>query len=195
MTAQPNSEPLPEAGPPPSPGPDGPPSGGRPADVEPARSGRILGRDPGEKRIGVAAGDLRTCVAVPVTTIDAGPDPVEAVARFAEEQDAQAIVVGLPLSLSGAMGPQAQQAQALADALAHRLDIPVHTWDERLTSTEAQRRLVRPEGRPVGARPGASARRKRPSHGKRRRKGDLDAVAAAIILQAFLDSHRRPGPG
>ncbi len=175
MTSRPSSEPLPEAGPP-------------PADVEPARSGRILGIDPGEKRIGVAAGDLRTCVAVPVTTIDADPDPVEAVARFAEEQDASAIVVGLALSLSGAVGPQAQQAQALADALAHRLDIPVHTWDERLTSTEAQRRLVRPEGR-------ASARRKRPSHGKRRRKGDLDAVAAAIILQAFLDSHRRPGPG
>ena len=171
-------------------------------DVGPARSGRILGIDPGEKRIGVAAGDLRTCVAVPVTTIDAGPDPVETVARFAEEQDAQAIVVGLALSLSGALGPQAQQAQALADALAARLDIPVHTWDERLTSAEAlrrssgqaQRRLVRPEGR-TSARPGGVARHKRPSHGKRRRKGDLDAVAAAIILQAFLDSHRRPGPG
>ncbi len=156
------------------------------------RSGRIIGIDPGEKRIGVAAADLRTRVAVPVTTIDAGADPVEAVARLAEEQDAQAIVVGLALSLSGALGPQAQQVQALADALARRLDIPVHTWDERLTSAEARHRLPRLDRRP--ARPGASAREKRPARGKRRRKGDVDALAAAIILQAFLDSQGRAVP-
>ena len=180
MTAQPRGELPPEAGPP-------------PADARPAISGRILGIDPGAKRIGVAAADLRTGVAVPVTTIDAGADPVEAVAQFAEEQDAQAIVVGLALSLSGALGPQAQQAQALASALAGRLDIPVHTWDERLTSAEAKHRLPRSAGRP--ARPGPSARQKRPARGKRRRRGDLDAAAAAIILQAFIDSRRRPATG
>ena len=167
MTAQPRGELPPEAGPP-------------PADAKPAISGRILGIDPGAKRIGIAAADLRTGVAVPVTTIDAGADPVEAVAQFAEEQDARAIVVGLALSLSGALGPQAVQAQALADALAGRLDIPVHTWDERLTSAEARRRLPR---------------EKRPARGKRRRRGDLDAAAAAIILQAFIDSRRRPATG
>jgi putative Holliday junction resolvase len=145
-------------------------------------SGRILAIDPGEKRIGVAAADLGTGVAVPVRTIEAGGDPVEAVVRVAEEQGAQAIVVGLALSLSGALGPQAQDAQALADALARRLDIPIHTWDERLTSTEARRRLARPEGR-------ASAR------GKRRPKGDVDALAATIILQAYLDGRRRAAPG
>ncbi len=145
------------------------------------RSGRILAIDPGEKRIGVAAADLRTRVAVPVTTIDAGADPVEAVTRLAREQDAQALVVGLALTLSGALGPQAQRAQALADALAGRLDIPVHTWDERLTSAEARRRLPRPGRR-------ASARKRRP-------KGDLDAMAAAIILQAYLDSQRGSASG
>lgn len=148
--------------------------------VGPARRGRILAIDPGERRIGVAAADLSTRVAVPVATIDAGDDPVEAVARLAEERGAQAIVVGLALSLSGAFGPQAERGQALADALARRLDIPVHTWDERLTSAEARRRLPR-------------AGRSRRS--KRRPKGDLDAMAAAIILQAFLDSERRPAPG
>ena len=167
MTAQPRGELPPEAGPP-------------PADAKPAISGRILGIDPGAKRIGIAAADLRTGVAVPVTTIDAGADPVEAVAQFAEEQDARAIVVGLALSLSGALGPQAVQAQALADALAGRLDIPVHTWDERLTSAEAKHRLPS---------------EKRPARGKRRRSGDLDAAAAAIILQAFIDSRRRPATG
>ncbi len=146
------------------------------------RSGRIIGIDPGERRIGVAAADLRTRVAIPLTTIDAGDDPAEAVARLAREQSAEAIVVGLALSLSGALGPQGQRAQALADALASRLDIPVHTWDERFTSAEARRRLPRSGGR-------ASAR------GKRRSKGNVDALAAAIILQAFLDSQRRPGRG
>ena len=152
-----------------------------------SRSGRILAIDPGEKRIGVAAGDLRTRVAVPLTTIEPGADPVEAVARLAEEEGAEAIVVGLALSLSGALGPQAQRAQSLADALARRLHIPVHTWDERLTSAEARTRLSRPDGR-------ASARGGRPSRAKRAR-GDVDALAAAIILQAFLDSQRRAASG
>ena len=159
------------------------------------RSGRILAIDPGEKRIGVAAADLRTRVAVPLTTIEAGADPVEAVARLAEDEGAEAIVVGLALSLSGALGPQGQRAHSLADALARRLDIPVHTWDERLTSVEAlrrssgqaQRRLPRPDGR-------ASARGRQSPRGKRRR-GDVDALAAAIILQAFLDSQREPASG
>ncbi len=142
------------------------------------RNGRIIGIDPGEKRIGVAAADLRIRVAIPVTTIDAGADPVEAVTRLAREENAEAIVVGLPLSLSGALGPQGRRAQALADALARRLDIPVHTWDERLTSVEARRRLPRQGRRPA-----------------RRPKGDLDAMAAAIILQAYLDSQRGSDSG
>jgi len=150
-------------------------------------SGRILAIDPGEKRIGVAAADPRTRVAVPLTTIEAGADPVEAVARLAEEEGAEAIVVGLALSLSGALGPQAQRAQSLADALAQRLGIPVHTWDERLTSSEALRRSSGQAQRRL-------PRDRRSPRGKRRR-GDVDALAAAIILQAFLDSQRRSASG
>lgn len=140
----------------------------------PAR-GRILAIDPGERRIGVAAADLGLRVAIPLTTIEGGPDAVEAVARLVEEEGARALVVGLPLSLSGALGPQAQRAQALAGALAQRLAVPVLTWDERLTSAEARRRLS--------------------SGGGRRRKRDVDALAAAIILQAYLDSQRQLAPG
>ncbi|MDP2674040.1 MAG: Holliday junction resolvase RuvX [Dehalococcoidia bacterium] len=139
----------------------------------PAR-GRILAIDPGERRIGVAGADLGLRVAIPLTTIEGGPDAVEAVARLAEEEGARALVVGLPLSLSGALGPQAQRAQALAEALADRLSIPVLTWDERLTSAEARRRLSS-------------------GGGGRRDKRDVDALAAAIILQAYLDSQRPVG--
>jgi len=139
----------------------------------PAR-GRILAIDPGERRIGVAGADLGLRVAIPLTTIEGGPDAVEAVARLVEEEGARALVVGLPLSLSGALGPQAQRAQALAEALAERLSIPVLTWDERLTSTEARRRLS--------------------GGGGRRDKRKVDALAAAIILQAYLDSQRPVGP-
>jgi len=152
-----------------------------------SRSGRILAIDPGEKRIGVAAADLRTRVAVPLTTIEAGADPVEAVARVAEEEGAEALIVGLALSLSGALGPQAQRAHSLADALARRLGIPVHTWDERLTSAEALRRIS-------GQARSRLSRGRRAPHAKRRR-GDVDALAATIILQAFLDSQRRAASG
>jgi putative Holliday junction resolvase len=131
---------------------------------------RILAIDPGERRIGVAAADPSTGVALPLTAIEAGPDPVEAIARLVEEQGATELVVGLALSMSGALGPQGQRGQALAKALGRRLDIPVHTWDERLSSSEARRRA--------------------PAGGKGRPKGALDAAAAAIILQAFLDSRR-----
>ena len=137
--------------------------------------GRILAIDPGERRIGVAAADLGLRVAIPLTTIEGGPDAVEAVARLVEEEGARALVVGLPLSLSGALGPQAQRVQALAGALAQRLAVPVLTWDERLTSAEARRRLS--------------------SGGGRRDKRDVDALAAAIILQAYLDSQKQPAPG
>jgi putative Holliday junction resolvase len=140
--------------------------------VVPAR-GRILAIDPGERRIGVAAADLGLRVAIPLTTIEGGPNAVEAVARLVEEEGARALVVGLPLSLSGSPGPQARRVQALADDLAERLAVPVLTWDERLTSTEARRRLS--------------------GGGGRRHKRDVDALAAAIILQAYLDSQRAAG--
>ena len=136
--------------------------------------GRILAIDPGERRIGVAAADLGLRVAIPLTTIEGGPDAAETIVRLVDDEGARALVVGLPLSLSGALGPQAQRAQALAGALAQRLAVPVLTWDERLTSTEAHRRLSSAGG------------------GRRRSRRDVDALAAAIILQAYLDS-QRPG--
>jgi putative holliday junction resolvase len=136
---------------------------------------RIIGLDLGERRIGVAAADDRMPVAVPVGTVEADGDAVGAVSRVVEEQQADEVVIGLPLSMSGAMGPQAQQAMDIVETLRERLGVPVHTWDERLTTVQASRSL-------------GSRRR----GGRERARGARDAVAAAILLQAYLDSRRHP---
>jgi putative Holliday junction resolvase len=133
---------------------------------------RIIGIDFGEKRIGVAAGDDRTRVAVPIETVESKGDPVGEIEKIAAEQFAEAVVIGLPLSLSGAEGPQAQRVRDVVDALSERLTIPVMTHDERLTTTEAARV---PGG---GSRKGKSGATSR------------DAVAASIMLQAYIDSRR-----
>ncbi len=139
---------------------------------------RIIGLDLGEKRIGVAAADDRTQVAVPLTAVAGGNDPVASILRLLEEQEADEVVIGLPLSMTGAVGPQAQQALQVVDELRRRMAIPVETWDERLTTLQARR-----SGPPRN-------RRGRRSEGE---KGKRDAIAAAIMLQAFLDSRRSAG--
>ena len=133
---------------------------------------RMIGIDFGEKRIGVAAGDDRTRLAVPVTTVESHGDPVSEIAEIASEHGAEALVIGLPLSLSGAEGPQAVRVREVVDALSQRLTIPVHAHDERLTTTQAKRL---PGGLPRKSKSGATSR---------------DAVAASIMLQAYMDSQR-----
>jgi putative Holliday junction resolvase len=135
---------------------------------------RVIGIDLGEKRIGVAVADDRTPVAVPVATIEANGDPVGAVSRLVEERGADEVVIGLPLSLTGAIGPQARQAMEIVEALRERLLIPVHTWDERLTTVQASRGLPGERKRPKGS------------------SVTPDAIAATILLQAYLDSRRQP---
>lgn len=136
---------------------------------------RIIGLDLGERRIGVAAADDRTQVAVPVMTLEVDGDAVVAVSRLVEEQQADEVVVGLPLSMTGAMGPQAQRAMEVVEAVRERVSVPVHTWDERLTTVQASRSL------------GPKRR-----GGRERPKGTRDSIAAAILLQAYMDSRRRP---
>jgi len=135
---------------------------------------RIIGLDLGERRIGVAAAEKETRIAIPVSTLSVDGDAVEAIAMLVEEQRADELVVGLPLSMSGAMGPQAQRVMSIVEELEERLSIPVRTWDERLTTVQAGR----------SSRPGSGRA------GRRRPVESRDAIAAAILLQAYLD-----GPG
>jgi putative Holliday junction resolvase len=135
---------------------------------------RIIGIDFGEKRIGVAAADDRTRIAIPIATVDAGNDPVEAIIRIAADERADEMVIGLPLSLTGAEGPQAQVIRDAVAALETRLAIPIHLQDERLTTRQASH----------------STGRSQKKRGKPEKQDNRDAVAAAILLQAYIDGQR-----
>ena len=127
---------------------------------------RILALDHGEARVGAATCDPTETIASPAGVL--GPDPAEAVDMVASV-GAELVVVGLPLTLAGEAGPQAESARAYAARLEQLLEIPVETYDERLTTRMAT----------SSARSGAGA----PS----------DALAAAHLLESFLQ--HRAGPG
>ncbi len=131
---------------------------------------RVLGLDIGERRVGVAASDPGRRVATPLMVLPA-TDLVVAVTGLVEEYGADTVVVGLPLSMDGSEGPQALRVREAADELARELKVPVAFWDERLSSEQA-RRALRDAGRKTG----------------RRRNGQVDMVAATLILQSFLDA-------
>ena len=140
---------------------------------------KLIGLDIGDRRIGVAFGDSDLRLATPLGVIPRGSfdQDVLAVRRFVHDYDAAALVVGLPRNMDGSMGPQSQATQAYAEQIARALDVRLVLWDERLTTVEATRKTEE-TGRASSARP---ARR-----GKKSRR-TLDAVAAAIILQDYLD--------
>ena len=129
----------------------------------------ILGLDVGEKRIGVALAD--GLLAIPLTVIDrAGEEAdMERVLALAEEHEVKRIVVGLPRSLDGSIGRQAERVLAFSRVLSESTDVPVDTWDERLSTVAAERLLS-----------DAGVKREK-------RRARRDAMAAAIILQAYLD--------
>ena len=133
---------------------------------------RILALDIGERRIGVALSDPSGLLATPLTTIHRRHHTadVDEVLRLVDEHDAGRVVVGLPLELSGRRGTQAGRVSAFVRAMAERTQVPVETVDERYSTVQAQRQL-----RESGVRPS-------------RDRARVDAAAAAIILQSYLDS-------
>jgi len=139
---------------------------------------RLVGIDFGERRIGVAAADDRLRLAIPVTTITVGDDPVADLVYLARDQRADELVIGLPLSLSGAEGPQAQRIRDVVAELETRIDIPIRLQDERLTTRQAERAAPQKKKGVSRAKAGSPGR---------------DAAAAAILLQAYLDSQRPYG--
>lgn len=137
----------------------------------------ILALDVGLARIGVAVSDATETLATPRGMIrrTSATRALDAIARAIAETRAELVVVGLPLSLDGSVGPQAQAVQAFTDRLRRCVDTPIVLWDERYSTLEAADAL-----RAAGVRP-------------ERARARLDAAAAAVILQNYLDRPRELG--
>jgi putative Holliday junction resolvase len=133
---------------------------------------RFLGLDIGEVRIGVAVSDELGMIASPVQMIPRKSDVAAELRVLIERYKPSRLIVGLPKGLSGREGPQAKATREFADALAAEVGLPLEYYDERMSSSIAEQALI--------------------SQGTRRekRKQHIDAMAAAIILQGYLDNQR-----
>lgn len=130
--------------------------------------------DVGERRIGVAVSDETGVIASPVATIARGVGDLDEIRRLVGQWEVDRLVLGLPTGLSGREGPQAALVRAYAATLVEHLgpEPPIDFWDERLTTAIAERALI-----------AAGTRRAQ-------RRERIDAVAAAVILQSYLDAGR-----
>jgi len=137
--------------------------------------GRTLGLDVGDRWIGVALSDPLGILASPLTRIERTDDEaaVKAIAELVGKHEARAVVAGLPYSLNGNVGQQAVRVQDFLRKLAQSLGVPVLTSDERLSTVMATQGMIEA---------GAS---------RESRKGKIDAAAAALILQWYLDRRRQ----
>ncbi len=136
---------------------------------------RVLGLDVGDRRIGVALSDPLGLTAQPLIVLERRglAKDLEALCAMVQRHDVEAVIVGLPLTLRGERGVQAQKVASFSDALRRRVAVPVQFIDERFTTAQGERAL-----REMGA-----------SRGKRKRV--IDQVAAQLILQQFLDVQQR----
>jgi putative Holliday junction resolvase len=126
--------------------------------------GRILGVDPGDVRIGLAVSDPLGVIARPLKILAhrSRRDDAQAILQEAETQGAVVIVVGVPLDLEGEVGPQARKSLRLVKELQTLTRLPIETWDESGSTQTARRRQDK--------------------------QGDVDSLAAAVILQEYLDA-------
>jgi putative Holliday junction resolvase len=133
---------------------------------------KILGLDYGDARIGVAISDELGWTAQGLEVIErrkAGAE-LKRIAELVSQHEVEEVVVGLPKNMNGTIGPRGEICKDFADQLHEMLQVPVHLWDERLTTVSAHRTLIE-----------ADVSRKK-------RKGVVDKMAASLILQNYLDS-------
>jgi len=137
---------------------------------------KVLGVDFGDRRTGVAISDDSRVIAFPRETLECPriEQAAAAVVRVAESEAVSDIVVGYPLNMNGTEGPRTQRTDQFMAELAKRSDIPLHKWDERLSSKIAEAVLIE-----------AGTRREN-------RRGVVDKLAAQIILQSYLDATGSP---
>ena len=133
---------------------------------------RVLALDHGTKRIGLAISDEMGIIALPLEFVPAEPFSgfLDRLTEIIREKQVQRLLVGMPRNMDGSYGPAAQKVHEFIAHLKEVVSIPIQTWDERLTSAQANRLLIQ-----------ADVRRKD-------RKSKVDKTAAAILLQSYLDS-------
>ena len=138
--------------------------------------GRLLGVDYGDRRVGYALSDPLGIIATAkdVQAVEAPEHAANETARRAAEWKVEGIIVGLPLNMDGTRGPAVDKVDRFMELLRARTELPIRTWDERLTTHTAHAAL-----RATGS-------------DARARKGIVDKVAAQILLQAYLDAHPTP---
>lgn len=149
-------------------------------DVETSpRARRVLALDVGDRRIGVAVSDELGLTAQGVTTIHrrSWAADLDEIARLVETWRPETIVVGLPLTLEGAIGPRAQTVQAFIKRLGSAVRVPILTWDERFSTVTAERVLIDA------------------NLSRAKRRGVIDKTAAVVILQHFLDTRAHAATG
>ncbi|MFN3449937.1 MAG: Holliday junction resolvase RuvX [Roseococcus sp.] len=139
------------------------------------RGARLIGLDPGRRVIGLALSDVTLLLASPYAALKRGRlrDNAAEIAAIARKEGAEGLVVGLPLSMDGSLGPAAQAARDWALALSEATGLPCALWDERLSSAAVNRAMI------------AEA-----DLSRRKRAAAVDAAAAAWMLQAALDATR-----
>jgi putative Holliday junction resolvase len=132
---------------------------------------RTIGIDFGDKRFGIALSDGTGRIAHPLEVAEGREKALEALSRLISGEEVARIVVGLPRNMDGSLGPKAQEVLRFVEDLKKRFPIPVDTWDERLTSMEAERYL------------------RESGMSRSKWRGKVDRVAAQILLQSWLDAH------
>ena len=130
---------------------------------------RYLAIDYGDKRTGLAICDHDETIASPLTVIQGQKDLLKKIADVVQTENVEAIVLGLPLNMDDSQGPQARLVFKFADQLKEHLNIPIHFQDERLSTFSAEEKLAAADF----------------TRGKKKKR--LDAIAAAVILEAFLE--------
>ncbi|MEO8973489.1 MAG: Holliday junction resolvase RuvX [Ktedonobacteraceae bacterium] len=162
---------------------------------------RLLALDVGAVRIGVAVSDATQLLASPYTTLHVSSNEMQLwneLQRLIEETEATGLIIGLPISLDGQIHAQGERIQAFVERLKQYISTPVTFWDERLSTVEAERLLLQGSGeqrqrqRTHGkqGKQGSQRGQRRSPKKRRRNEHEIDALAATVILQEYLDNQR-----
>jgi putative holliday junction resolvase len=136
---------------------------------------RVMALDVGEKTVGIAVSDELGIAASPRETLRRNGSEFDRLVEFTDREAVGEVVVGLPISLNGTLGPSAQRVLEFVEKLRARLTIPVVTWDERLTTAEAEKMLIAADMR------------------RAKRRQIIDQVAATLILQGYMRNRSLQG--